>query len=147
MDYIETLRQYIGERPIIAPGSAVIILNENNELLLQLREDTNDWGLPGGGMELGDSFEETAQKELHEETGLNAEELKLIGIASGKETYYKYPNGDEIYNATAIYEAVKITGKLKEKDETKALQYFRLDNLPQLNYISKIFLKKVGYIS
>ncbi|MBD8032344.1 MULTISPECIES: NUDIX hydrolase [Solibacillus] len=147
MDYIETLRQYIGERPIIAPGSAVIILNDNNELLLQLREDTNDWGLPGGGMELGDSFEETAQKELHEETGLNAEELKLIGIASGKETYYKYPNGDEIYNATAIYEAIKITGNLKEKDETKALQYFPLDNLPQLNYISKIFLKKIGYIS
>lgn len=147
MDYIETLRQYVGERPIIAPGSAVIILNDSKELLLQLREDTNDWGLPGGGMELGDSFEETAQKELHEETGLNAEELKLIGIASGKETYYKYPNGDEIYNATAIYEAVKIKGKLKEKDETKDLQYFPLDNLPQLNYISKIFHKKVGYIS
>ena len=69
MNYIKSLRQHIGTKPIIAPGSAIIVFNENQELLLQLRSDTNDWGLPGGGMEIGDSFEETAYKELYEETG------------------------------------------------------------------------------
>lgn len=71
MNYIKYIRQYVGTKPIIAPGSAIIVLNEHKEILLQLRSDTNDWGLPGGGMEMGDSFEETAQKELFEETGLN----------------------------------------------------------------------------
>lgn len=73
MNYIKSLRQYVGTSPIIAPGSAIIVLNEKNEILLQLRSDTDDWGLPGGGMEIGDSFEETAQKELYEETGLIAQ--------------------------------------------------------------------------
>ncbi len=69
MNYIQSLRKVIGTKPIIAPGSAVIVLNEQNEILLQLRSDTNDWGIPGGGMEIGDSLEETARKELFEEIG------------------------------------------------------------------------------
>ncbi|PMU46109.1 ADP-ribose pyrophosphatase, partial [Pseudomonas sp. GP01-A3] len=69
MNYIKDLRKFIGTKPIIAPGSAIVVLNNENELLLQLRSDTNDWGVPGGGMEIGDSFEETAIKELFEETG------------------------------------------------------------------------------
>jgi 8-oxo-dGTP pyrophosphatase MutT (NUDIX family) len=52
MNYIQSLRRYIGTKPIIAPGSAVIVFNGKGELLLQLRSDTLDWGIPGGGMEL-----------------------------------------------------------------------------------------------
>ena len=81
MNYVQSLRKHIGTTPIIAPGSAIIVLNENNELLLQLRSDTNDWGLPGGGMEIEDRFEDTAQKELFEETGLIAQQFELIGLA------------------------------------------------------------------
>ena len=147
MNYIQSLRQHIGTRPIIAPGSAIVVLNEHNELLLQLRSDTNDWGLPGGGMEIGDSFEETAQKELYEETGLIAESFELIGLASGKDFYYKFPHGDEIYNATAIFKATSITGNVKKNEESKALKYFPLDNLPHLNYTTVKLLEKVGYIS
>lgn len=147
MNYIQSLRQYIGTKPIIAPGSAIIVLNEHNELLLQLRADTHDWGLPGGGMEIGDSYEETAQKELFEETGLIAEEFQLVGLASGKELYYKFPHGDEIYNATAIYKAINITGNLKKDKESKALQYFALNQLPNLNNTTVKLLEKAGYLS
>lgn len=147
MNYIQSLRQHIGTSPIIAPGSAIIVLNEKNELLLQLRSDTNDWGLPGGGMEFGDSFEETAQKELYEETGLIAQELILIGLASGKEFYYKFPHGDEIYNATAIFKATAVKGIIKQNEESTALKYFPLDTLPNLNYTTFKLLETVGYIS
>lgn len=146
MNYIKSLRQYIGTKPIIAPGSAVIVFNENNELLLQLRSDTNDWGLPGGGMELGDSFEETAQKELFEETGLIAHELQLLGLASGKEYFYKFPHGDEIYNVTAIFKAVAVTGTLNKNEESKDLKYFPLNELPKLNSTTSKLLEKVGFI-
>ena len=147
MNYIQSLRQHIGTRPIIAPGSAIVVLNDHNELLLQLRSDTNDWGLPGGGMEIGDSFEETAQKELFEETGLIAQQFELIGLASGKDLYFKFPHGDEIYNATAIFKATAVTGTLKKNEESQALKYYPLDNLPHLNYTTCKLLEKVGYIS
>lgn len=142
MNYIKYIRQYVGTKPIIAPGSAIIVLNEHKEILLQLRSDTNDWGLPGGGMEMGDSFEETAQKELFEETGLIAQEMKLIGLASGKELYYQFPHGDEIYNATAIFEATTVTGTLKKNEESSDLQYFSLNQLPTLNTTTVKLLEK-----
>lgn len=112
-----------------------------------LRSDTDDWGLPGGGMEIGDSFEETAHKELYEETGLIAQELKLVGLASGKKLYYKFPHGDEIYNATAIFKATAVKGIIKQNKESKDLKYFSLDQLPDLNYTTLKLLEKVGYIS
>lgn len=146
MNYIQSLRSVIGTKPIIAPGSAIIVLNEEQEILLQLRSDTHDWGIPGGGMELGDSFEETAQKELLEETGLLAERFEILGLASGKDFYYKFPHGDEIYNATVIFKAKEVTGDLKKDEESLDLAFFSLESLPNLNYTTKKILEKVGLI-
>ncbi|MCM3721515.1 NUDIX hydrolase [Solibacillus isronensis] len=146
MSYIESLRSIIGTAPIIAPGSAIIVMNNDNELLLQLRSDTEDWGIPGGGMELGDSFEETAKKELYEETGLITNHLEILGVASGKEFYYKFPHGDEIYNATVIFKAMDISGKLKKDEESLELAYFPLDSLPVLNYTTQKILEKIELI-
>ncbi|WP_338001047.1 hypothetical protein [Neobacillus terrae] len=46
MEYFKYLRQYVGHRPIILPGSVVIIVNQQNEILLQERHNGN-WGLQG----------------------------------------------------------------------------------------------------
>ena len=146
MNYIQYIRQFVGTKPIIATGAAVVMWNEKMELLLQLRADTNDWGIPGGAMELGDSFEQTAQRELFEETGLIATELKLLTIASGKELYFQYPHGDEVYNATAVYEGNNVAGELKHDKESKALGYFPLDQLPVLNPVTEILLEKAGIL-
>ena len=46
LGYIEELRKVVGTRPLILVGSAIIILNDNQEVLLQYRSDTYDWGVP-----------------------------------------------------------------------------------------------------
>lgn len=125
------LRKVIGCRPIIMTGASVILINTNNELLLQLRKDNNCWGLPGGSMELGETLEEAAIRELFEETGLTANELKLYNVFSGQEFYYKYPHGDEVYNVIAVYTCTDYKGELiKEEAEVKDLRFFHYDHLP-----------------
>lgn len=130
MEYYKYLRQYVGHRPIILPGSVVIILNEQNEILLQKRHD-GYWGLPGGLMDLGESFEEVAKREVFEETGLVVENLKLLNIFSGSEYYFKVPNGDELYSVTAVYYTRDVSGNMKiDYSESEKMQYFSINDLP-----------------
>lgn len=143
MNYIQYLRQYVGNNPILTAGTALFVFNENKELLLQLRSDFNLWGVIGGCMELGESFEEVAKRELKEETGLEIEELKMIDVISGKETFRTYPNGDKLYDITAIYEVRKFSGELRiNDDESKELKWFKLSELPSnITVMMKSYLK------
>ena len=64
MSYISDLRKLVGHEPILTAGVILFVFNENNELLMQLRTDYNEWGFPGGSMDLGESFEETDRKSV-----------------------------------------------------------------------------------
>lgn len=131
MGYISELRKLIGSRPIIMVGANVIVVDSENRLLFQLRTDNNYWGLPGGSMELGESLEVVAKRELYEETNLIANELSLINVYSGKELYYRYSHGDEVYNVVATFICRDYEGELRaEKNEVLSLQFFSIDDLP-----------------
>ena len=68
-EYVKEIRELIGNRPIILVGSTIVVMNEKKEILFQHRSDTKEWGLPGGAMEIGETLEQTAKRELFEETG------------------------------------------------------------------------------
>lgn len=130
MGYIEDLRQYVGTKPLMLPGSIVIIVNEEGHILLQERHN-HAWGLPGGIMELGESCEETARREVLEETGLTIGELELIHLLSGKDGYVVCPNGDEVYSITAVYVTHSFSGTLDiDYSESLDMHFFALDDLP-----------------
>ena len=80
-------------------GATTLVFNEKNELLLNLRTDTNTWGIPGGSMELNETIEDTAIRELKEEAGIKADNLELVTVLSGNEYYFEYPNGDKMCTA------------------------------------------------
>lgn len=85
MSYVHSLRALVGHRPLIIAGAAVLIFDKHNRLLLQHRKDNQQWGLIGGSMEIGESLEDTARREVYEETGLELLELEWFELFSGKE--------------------------------------------------------------
>ena len=144
MSYIKDLRKYVGHEPILTAGVGLFVFNDQNKVLMQLRTDYNQWGFPGGAMELGESFEETAMRELKEETNLDIKDMKLIKVLSGKDTYREYPNGDKLYDITALFVITKYDGELKvNDDESKSFDWFSIDDLPKnmtqhtINYVEK----------
>lgn len=56
--------------------------------------------------------------------------LKLITIVSGNTRRRQYPNGDVVYNNSALYLIDKFNGDLKCDEESKVLEFFDIDNLP-----------------
>jgi len=130
-------------------GSCVLVFDAEGSLLLQRRSDSGDWGTIGGALELGESLEEAAARELYEEAGLKAEAFRFVAVLSGKDMYYRYPHGDEIYNVMALYEAQGVQGIPHVNDhEGLELRYFPLDEpIANLNPFSEHYLRKTGYIT
>ena len=132
MEYINGLRKYVGNQPLLMVGSTVLVLDTQNRLLMMKRSDSGNWGVPGGAMELGETTEEAARRELFEETGLEVDELTLFGVFSGKELYYRYPSGEEVYNVSIVYLTRNVHGSVKLFDgEHYDFQYFDLTELPE----------------
>ncbi|MGJ9383037.1 NUDIX hydrolase [Salipaludibacillus sp. CF4.18] len=123
MSYYKMLRDHVGQEPLILPGSTVILMKEN-QVLLQKRDD-GDWGLPGGLMERGESFEETGLR-------IEIEDLNKIDVFSGKEYYVVAPNGDPFYVIAALFYTENFTGELViDNEETLDLKYYSLNELPE----------------
>jgi len=66
MEYIQSLRQYIGHAPVLMVGAAILIVDDKNRLLLMKRSDSGCWGPPGGATEPGEIVEEAARRNLPE---------------------------------------------------------------------------------
>jgi 8-oxo-dGTP pyrophosphatase MutT (NUDIX family) len=130
MDYILQLRQCIGHRPILLVGAAILVLDEQNRLLLMKRSDSGCWGIPGGSIEPGETVEVAARREAFEETNLEIGEMALFGAFSGPELYYKYPNGDEVYNVTIIYVSRDWRGEVTLNDEHTEWHWFTIHGIP-----------------
>jgi 8-oxo-dGTP pyrophosphatase MutT (NUDIX family) len=132
-DYITWLRSHIGSRKTLLAYTTALVRDDQGRMLFQQRADFKDdwWGLPGGLLELGESFTQCAQREALEETGYHVEPIRLIGLYASPEFDVRYPNGDEVQQFTVALEC-RIIGGQPKTDEAEITQqcFFDLDALP-----------------
>lgn len=97
-----------------------IIFDEQKKVLLVHRRDYDLWNLPGGTLEDFESPSAAVKREVKEETGLEVEVLKLLGV-------YNKENKNEI---AFSFLCKVVGGKLALNDEADKIEYFETDNLP-----------------
>lgn len=131
--YIQFLRQYVGKETIIVPTTSAFIQDEDGRVLLQRRGDVGLWGLPGGGMELGERIDETIVSEVREETGLEVRVKRLIGVYADQPQVRTYPNGDRTKMVDFVFDCQICGGTLHADGvETLEVNYFSRQKLPKM---------------
>jgi ADP-ribose pyrophosphatase YjhB (NUDIX family) len=114
------------------PAVAILVCNQKNQLLLVKRSvepAKGKWCLPGGFIEVGESIEEAALRELEEETGFKGVIEGLVDFFSQKNPYY---------GAVLIfgYRVKILGGELTAGDDAEEVGYFDLAALPPIAFLS-----------
>lgn len=131
MDYIKSLRSMVGHEKVIMVIAGALVFDADNRLLLQQRSDTGEWGLPGGFMEMDESVQDTARREVFEETGIQMKELELFGIYSGPGYDKTFKNGDQVAMVLIWFSCRNFEGQLVRKNEESLNNgFFSLQDLP-----------------
>ncbi|WP_081670580.1 NUDIX hydrolase [Butyrivibrio hungatei] len=130
--YIMEMRKYVGHAPIMSCSCGVIIENAAGEILLQKRRDNGCWALIGGAMEMGETFEEAAKREVKEESGLSLGELEIFKICSGRDCIIEYPNGDVTFGPGIIFLTKEYEGEIEvDPKEVIEHRFFKKSEIPE----------------
>jgi ADP-ribose pyrophosphatase YjhB (NUDIX family) len=116
---------------VMRAAASAVVFDGARRILLQRRSDNGRWGLPGGGVDLGETLVAACLREVHEETGLDVEIVRLVGIYSDPAfQVVRYPDGNVVHYVSACFECRVIGGALALCDETLALDWFDSQALP-----------------
>jgi 8-oxo-dGTP diphosphatase len=114
----------------VGVGVGVLIFNHAGQVLMGKRLDgvgSGTWSPPGGHLEFGETFEETAIRETFEETGLTIQNPTFVSLTNNIfEPEYKH---FIVIFMKAIYDNVQPILH-KEHHKTTEWQWFDLDKLP-----------------
>ena len=120
-----------GNPVVIQTGASIIVEDAQGRILMQQRSDDGTWSYPGGRIEIDETVEDGARREVREECGLEVGALRLLGVLSGKELNHVYPNGNEVCGIDIVYVSRDYTGSLSAEDgEVKNMGFYPIDPLP-----------------
>ena len=101
---------------------------EDEKICLVRGQGENDWALPGGFGEVGYSPTENILKEIEEETGFKAKVEKLLAVFDTN----RFQLQSKQY-AKFVFECKLLAGQFQENQEIADLQFFAIDQLPNLS--------------
>ncbi len=90
------------------------------------------WWLPGGGIDFGESPEDTLLREFNEETGLEVHQPSLLGVSSDVR---RRDNGDRIHTVRIVYTVELAGGELRHEvhGTTDHARWFSVEELDAMN--------------
>lgn len=124
--------------------TATLLCTFNDSILLVQRAfepGKGEWGLPGGFLELNETLEEGACRELKEETNLNGKFVKLVGNCSHFNSIF----GDILLIGVEM--EINEWNNLKAGDDALSAKLFKMDSCPDLAFechqkLLNLYIKK-----
>jgi 8-oxo-dGTP pyrophosphatase MutT (NUDIX family) len=121
--YLWDLRQVVGNRVLLVPGTRIVIENDDGAVLLDFRPDFRLWALPGGACEPDEDAATAVVREVAEESGLVVDKVTPFGFASDPAwEITTFPNGDVCRNFALLFTTRHFSGVPRPLDG-EALDY------------------------
>ncbi|MEU4555322.1 NUDIX domain-containing protein [Micromonospora violae] len=116
----------------LVPGAAAIVTDQHGRVLLQRRTDSGNWSLPGGAMDIGETLQQCAVREVKEETGLDIEITGLLGIYTDPHHVIAFPDGEVRQEFTVTYLARVVGGTIAVSDESTDVRFIHATDFNHL---------------
>jgi len=134
------LEHFKNELGYITPKVGVngVVFSKEGKLLLERRQDDKLWSIPGGWAEIGESPEQSVQREIYEETGLKVQVKGIIDIFTRLPGEYGQPH--TTYHI--LFHCEVIEGELKVSFESSEVGFYNYKNITEwhkdhLNMVTK----------
>jgi ADP-ribose pyrophosphatase YjhB (NUDIX family) len=131
---------------LVVGGSAVVVNNEGR-ILLQRRRDSGNWALPGGAMDIGETFAQSVIREVKEETGFDVRIERIVGIYSDPGHVFAYDDGEVRQEFNICLACTTIGGELAVSSESTDVRFFVLDEVQGLTMHESIRKRIEDYFS
>ncbi|HEX6686069.1 MAG TPA: NUDIX domain-containing protein [Candidatus Limnocylindrales bacterium] len=117
----------------VVPSANVVVVNDSGEILMIRRSDNDNWALPGGAMDLGESLPAAAIRETVEETGVQVEITGLVGIYTDPRHVILYTSNNEVRQEfSVVFTARPLSGTPTPSDESREVRWIAPDHIPTL---------------
>ncbi|HWU46112.1 MAG TPA: NUDIX domain-containing protein [Humibacter sp.] len=130
----------------VVPSTTAVVIDDQGRIALVHRKDNGLWALPGGGLELGESIEDCAVREVREETGLDVEITGLVGIYTNPHHVMKYDDGEVRQQFSICYTTRLIGGELAYDSESSDIAWVEPDKIPRLTMHPSMKLRIDHYL-
>jgi ADP-ribose pyrophosphatase YjhB (NUDIX family) len=97
------------EATSLVPSVNVGVRNDDGELLLIRRTDNDNWAMPGGSMDIGETIAEAGVRETREETGVECEIVGLVGVYTNPKHVMLYTSNGEVRQECSVVFAARAT--------------------------------------
>ncbi|MCZ4275892.1 NUDIX hydrolase [Rhodococcoides yunnanense] len=128
-EFVLQLRSHVGTAPLWLSGVSAVIVDDDRVLLTR-RRDNGLWAVVSGILEPGEEPGPAALREISEETGIEAELVRLSSVDVTERI--TYPNGDVAQYLDITFLARHISGVARvADDENLAVDWFDVTSLPR----------------
>ena len=108
----------------LVPSVNVVVVNDASEILMIRRTDNDNWAVPGGAIDLGESVGQAAVRETREESGIECEITGIVGIYSDPKHVLLYTsNGEVRQEFSIVLTAQPLSGQPTPSSESSEVRW------------------------
>lgn len=131
----------------MVPSVNVVVTNDQGEILLIRRSDNENWAIPGGAIDLGESMTQAAIRETKEESGIDCEVTGLVGIYTDpKHVIFYTSNGEARQEFSIVLTARPVGGSPSPSDESTEVRWVPVSEIPGYNMDRSMRLRITDYL-